>query len=88
MGTACSAARARAGRAQPPQRERRAGRRRRGAAPTFALLTLVSAACATALFANAQPDYGNAWLEWGQIALFAALSTWVVTGFVTALMGF
>src|SRR4029453_6829773 len=55
---------------------------------TFALLTLASAGAATALFANAQPDYGNPWLEWGQIALFATLSIWVVTGFVTALMGF
>src|SRR5687768_12102822 len=54
----------------------------------FALLTVASAGGATALFAAAQPDYGNAWLEWGQIALFATLSTWVVTGFVTALMGF
>jgi len=54
----------------------------------FALLTLASAGTATALFASAQPDYGNPWLEWGQIALFATLSTWVVTGFVTALMGF
>jgi len=55
---------------------------------TFALLTVASAGAATALFAAAQPDYGNPWLEWGQIALFATLSTWVVTGFVTALMGF
>ncbi|HSV35989.1 MAG TPA: glucans biosynthesis glucosyltransferase MdoH [Ramlibacter sp.] len=54
----------------------------------FALLTLLSTACATALFANAQPDYDNAWLQYGQITLFAVLSTWVVTGFVTALMGF
>jgi membrane glycosyltransferase len=71
----------------PPQRERRhdGGEMRRW---TFALLTLASAGAATALFADAQPDYGNPWLEWGQIALFATLSTWVVTGFVTALMGF
>ena len=54
----------------------------------FAMLTLVSTGVATWLFAEAQPDYGSAWLEWGQIALFAILSTWVVTGFVTALMGF
>lgn len=61
-----------------------ADRRRR----VFALLTLLSTGIASWLFAQAQPDYGNAWLEWGQIALFAILSTWVVTGFVTALMGF
>lgn len=55
---------------------------------TFALLTLLSTGAASWLFAQAQPDYGNDFLEWGQIALFAILSTWVVTGFVTALMGF
>ncbi|MBE7367244.1 glucans biosynthesis glucosyltransferase MdoH [Ramlibacter pallidus] len=54
----------------------------------FALLTLVTTSVASWLFAQAQPDYGNEFLEWGQIALFAILSTWVVTGFVTALMGF
>lgn len=54
----------------------------------FALLTLLSTGIASWLFAEAQPDYGSQWLEWGQIALFAILSTWVVTGFVTALMGF
>lgn len=54
----------------------------------FALLTLMSTVVASWLFAQAQPDYGNDLLEWGQIALFAILSTWVVTGFVTALMGF
>jgi membrane glycosyltransferase len=55
---------------------------------TFAFLTLLSTGVASWLFARAQPDYGSAWLEWGQIALFAILSAWVVTGFVTALMGF
>lgn len=54
----------------------------------FGLLTLLSTTIASWLFAQAQPDYGNNLLEWGQIALFAILSTWVVTGFVTALMGF
>ncbi len=54
----------------------------------FALLTFASTAIASWLFSQAQPDYGNVFLEWGQIALFAILSTWVVTGFVTALMGF
>lgn len=63
----------------------RAGARRRR---VFALLTLLSTGIASWLFAQAQPDYGNDVLEWGQIALFAVLSTWVVTGFVTALMGF
>lgn len=54
----------------------------------FLLLAFASTAVATSLFANAQPDYDNAWLQYGQIALFAVLSVWVVTGFVTALMGF
>jgi membrane glycosyltransferase len=54
----------------------------------FAVLTLISTAVASALFARSQPEYGNAWLEYGQLALFAVLSAWVVTGFVTALMGF
>lgn len=52
------------------------------------LLTLASTALASALFAAAQPATGNPWLQWGQVALFAILSAWVVTGFVTALMGF
>ncbi len=61
-----------------------AGRRRL----TFTVLTVITTLVASYLFASSQPDYGNLWLEYGQIALFAILSTWVVTGFVTALMGF
>ena len=38
-------------------------------------------ALASTLFASVQPDYENAWLSYGQIALFALLSAWVVTGF-------
>ena len=68
-----------------PEEWQLAARRRR---MVFAALTLLSTAAASWLFASAQPDYGNVWLEFGQIALFAILSTWVVTGFVTALMGF
>ena len=64
--------------------ERAAARRR----AVFALLTVATTIAAAALFANAQPDYDNAWLEYGQIALFTVLTTWVMTGFVTALMGF
>ncbi|QHI99827.1 glucans biosynthesis glucosyltransferase MdoH [Xylophilus rhododendri] len=55
---------------------------------TFLLLTIVTTAIATTLFAGVQPDYDSAWLQYGQIALFAVLSAWVVTGFTTALMGF
>ncbi|WP_297748551.1 glucans biosynthesis glucosyltransferase MdoH [Hydrogenophaga sp.] len=54
----------------------------------FALLTVLSTAFATSLFADAQPEHHNTWLQYGQLALFGLLSAWVVTGFVTALMGF
>lgn len=70
---------------EAPEEWQLAARRRR---LLFAALTLISTIAASWLFASAQPDYGNIWLEFGQIALFAVLSTWVVTGFVTALMGF
>ncbi|RZI98169.1 MAG: glycosyltransferase, partial [Haliea sp.] len=63
----------------------RAANRRRA---TFAVLTLLSTAFATTLFAHMQPVYNSALLEYGQIALFALLSAWVVTGFMTAMMGF
>ena len=62
-----------------------AGNRRR---MVFVLLTLLSTALATILFAGAQPEHSNGWLQYGQLALFGLLSAWVVTGFVTALMGF
>ena len=62
-----------------------AAKRRRA---TFLLLTLVSTIIATRLFIDMQPDYDNAWLQYGQVALFALLSAWVVTGFMTAMMGF
>ena len=63
----------------------RAAKRRRA---TFVALTLLSTALASSLFANMQPDYDNAWLQYGQLALFALLTAWVVTGFMTAMMGF
>ena len=62
-----------------------AAKRRR---TTFLLLTFLSTVLATTLFADMQPDYDNAWLQYGQLALFALLSAWVVTGFMTAMMGF
>ncbi|RZJ26730.1 MAG: glucans biosynthesis glucosyltransferase MdoH [Haliea sp.] len=62
-----------------------AAKRRRA---VLVALTVLSTAFATALFADMQPDYDSAWLEYGQIALFSLLSAWVVTGFMTALMGF
>ncbi|HEY3048122.1 MAG TPA: glucans biosynthesis glucosyltransferase MdoH, partial [Polaromonas sp.] len=54
----------------------------------FVALTVLSTVLATGIFADMQPDYNNAWLEYGQIGLFALLSAWVVTGFMTAMMGF
>ena len=62
-----------------------AAKRRRA---VFVLLTVISTALATSLFADVQPNYHSAWLQYGQIALFALLSAWVVTGFMTAMMGF
>ena len=62
-----------------------AAQRRRA---TFVLLTLLSTVLATSVFADLQPNYDNAWLQYGQLTLFALLSAWVVTGFMTAMMGF
>ena len=71
--------------AEPRQSWQRAAAQRRFA---FMALTLLSTVVASVLFASVQPDYDNLWLEYGQIGLYGLLSGWVVTGFVTALMGF
>ena len=71
--------------AQAKEPWQHAAKRRRS---VFLLLTLISTALATALFADMQPDYDNAFLQYGQLALFALLTAWVVTGFMTAMMGF
>jgi membrane glycosyltransferase len=71
--------------AQAKQPWQRAAGQRRFA---FMMLTLLSTVIASSLFAGVQPDYDNVWLEYGQIGLYGLLSGWVVTGFVTALMGF
>jgi len=71
--------------AGPRQPWQKAAAQRRFA---FMALTLLSTVVAATLFAQIQPDYDNLWLEYGQIGLYALLSGWVVTGFVTALMGF
>ena len=68
---------------RPPWQQ--AAQRRRA---VFLLLTVISTALATSLFADLQPDYDNAYLQYGQAALFALLSAWVVMGFMTAMMGF
>jgi len=71
--------------ARPLQRWERVAKQRRF---TFMALTLLSTVLASLLFAQVQPDYDNVWLEYGQIGLYGLLSGWVVTGFITALMGF
>jgi membrane glycosyltransferase len=73
-------------RAEEPQQPWQAAASQRRA--VFLVLALISSALATALFAGVQPEYESAWLEYGQLALFALLSAWVVTGFLTGLMGF
>ena len=62
-----------------------AAKRRR---TVFVLLSVISTVLATSLFMDMQPDYDNDFLQYGQAALFAMLSAWVVTGFMTAMMGF
>ncbi|MBS0428566.1 MAG: glucans biosynthesis glucosyltransferase MdoH [Proteobacteria bacterium] len=69
----------------PKQPWERAAKQRRA---VFMLLAVLSTVMASTLFAQVQPDYDNLWLEYGQIGLYGLLSGWVVTGFVTALMGF
>ncbi len=71
--------------AGPVQPWERTAKRRR---LTFTMLALLSTVLASVLFAQVQPEYDSALLEYGQIALYGLLSGWVVTGFVTALMGF
>ncbi len=73
-------------RAEEPQQPWQAAASQRRA--VFLVLALISSALATTLFAGVQPEYESAWLEYGQLTLFALLSAWVVTGFLTGLMGF
>ncbi|HEY5581291.1 MAG TPA: glucans biosynthesis glucosyltransferase MdoH [Rhodoferax sp.] len=68
-----------------PEPWQQAARRRRA---VFLLLTVISTVLATSLFTDIQPDYDNVFLQYGQATLFALLSAWVVTGFMTAMMGF
>jgi membrane glycosyltransferase len=68
-----------------PEAWETAANRRRA---VLALLTVLSTAGAATLFASVQPPLESAWLQTAQLALFTLLSAWVVTGFLTALMGF
>ncbi|MEJ8813611.1 glucans biosynthesis glucosyltransferase MdoH [Variovorax ureilyticus] len=86
VGNAAKAAAAQSKASRAPQQAwQRAAAQRRFA---FLALAVLSTAIASLLFARVQPDYDNLWLEYSQIALYGVLSGWVVTGFVTALMGF
>ncbi|NMM81866.1 glucan biosynthesis glucosyltransferase H [Acidovorax sp. SRB_14] len=84
LSSAVPAAALDAARAPRQAWEGAAARRRR----VFLALSLASTVVASALFAAVQPVYGSPWLQYGQLALFALLSAWVVTGFLTGLMGF
>lgn len=53
----------------------------------FMLIAVLSTVLAAWLFTDAQPAEGNTWLRGLHTVLFVVLSAWVVTGFVTALMG-
>ena len=74
-----------AARALRPMAWETAGQRRR---TVFTVLTILSTLLAASLYHRAQPDGENTWLQMAQLGLFVLLSAWVVTGFVTALMGF
>jgi membrane glycosyltransferase len=84
-GTARQQSANEANNAEVKQPWQRAAQQRRLA---FMALAAFSTVIASTLFAQAQPEYDNVWLEYGQIGLYGLLSGWVVTGFVTALMGF
>ena len=54
----------------------------------FVALTLAWTLMAGLMFWELQPTSGNGLLRVAQLTLFVVLSAWVLTGFVTALMGF
>src|SRR5690606_14948641 len=71
--------------AEPLEPWQKAANRRRA---VFIALTLAWTMVAGLMFLHLQPDGGNPVLSVAQLLLFVALSAWVLTGFVTALMGF
>ena len=86
VASAClPGSRPQAARGPRPMAWETAGNRRRA---VFAVLTVLSTLLAASLYQRAQPDGENTWLQMAQLGLFVLLSAWVVTGFVTALMGF
>jgi len=70
--------------AQPPARQAAARRRRLA----LVLATIVASVLATALFMQLGTASGHPLLRLAQVLLFALLSAWVMSGFLTALMGF
>ena len=60
----------------------------RGRRAVLTLITLASVLLSAGLFLRTQPQSSHAWLEASHMALFVLLSTWIMTGFATALMGF
>lgn len=54
----------------------------------FLILTLLLTAASTVLFIHIQPKGIAPWFAFFQTALFAVLFAWIMTGFITALMGF
>jgi len=68
-----------------PQAWEIAANRRR---TVFVLLTVLSTVLAASLYTSVQPEAESTWLQTAQLVLFSVLSAWVITGFVTALMGF
>lgn len=76
----------RAARASEPREAWQAAASRRRT--VFVVLTLLWTVLAGALFSHLQPEGGDPWLQSAQLVLFVVLSAWVLTGFVTALMGF
>ena len=85
VGAALSGRAAVFARQRAPQAWEQAANRRRA---VLAVLTVLSTAGAALMYANLQPEQDSGWLQTAQLALFSLLSAWVVTGFVTALMGF
>ena len=71
--------------AAPAEPWEQAARQRRA---VFLALSLAITALGSVLFAHLQPAYDGAWAGRLQLALFTVLCFWVVTGFLTAAMGF
>ena len=54
----------------------------------FLLLTIGLSTASTALFIQIQPDSIGPWFAIAQAILFALLFSWIITGLITAFMGF